>query len=115
MKYWKDGFYLEQDENNTRKEITDERWAELLDGQATGKVIYTDKDGFPQLKDYVPTKKELYEQQIMELKYNLEKTDYQAIKFAEGVLTIEEYAGMKQQRQDWRDAIGVLEEKLKNL
>ena len=40
MKYWKQGFYDEPVEGGV--EITDERWLELIDGQAAGMpVSYT--------------------------------------------------------------------------
>lgn len=46
---------------------------------------------------------------IAELKYKLIETDYQAIKYAEGQLSEEEYASLKLQRQLWRDEINKLE------
>lgn len=46
---------------------------------------------------------------IAELKSKLAQTDYQAIKYAEGQLTEEEYAPIKVQRQAWRDEINKLE------
>ncbi len=49
-------------------------------------------------------------EEIAELKGKLAATDYQAIKYAEGVLSEEEYADMKAQRQLWRDRINELEE-----
>lgn len=49
---------------------------------------------------------------IAELKSNLASTDYQAIKFAEGQLTEEEYAETKGQRQAWRVEINQLEKSL---
>lgn len=49
---------------------------------------------------------------IAELKRNLANTDYQAIKYAEGQLTEQEYAPMKTQRQAWRDEINQLEQSL---
>ena len=52
--------------------------------------------------------------QIATLKQNLADTDYKAIKFAEGLLTAEEYEPIKQQRQAWRDAINTLEAQLTN-
>ena len=52
---------------------------------------------------------------IEELKEKLTSTDYQAIKFMEGVLSEEEYAPMKAQRQEWREEINRLEEILKNV
>lgn len=47
--------------------------------------------------------------EIEELKQKLKDTDYQAIKFAEGFYSIEEYAPIKAQRQSWRDRINELE------
>lgn len=49
------------------------------------------------------------EEEIAELKAKLAETDYQAIKYAEGLLTAEEYAEMRAQRQAWRDRINELE------
>ena len=46
---------------------------------------------------------------IEELKQQLADTDYQAIKFAEGWLTVEEYEPIKALRQSWRDEINRLE------
>lgn len=47
---------------------------------------------------------------IAELKYKLAQTDYQALKYAEGQLSEEEYAPIKAQRQEWRDEINLLEQ-----
>lgn len=52
------------------------------------------------------------QERIIELKSKLSQTDYQAIKYAEGQLTKEEYAQIKAQRQAWRDEINQLENKL---
>jgi hypothetical protein len=49
------------------------------------------------------------EMQIAELKQKLSDTDYQAIKYAEGWLSEEEYTPIKAQRQLWRDEINKLE------
>jgi hypothetical protein len=49
------------------------------------------------------------EREISELKQKLRDTDYQAIKFAEGELSEDEYAYMKAQRRAWRDRINELE------
>lgn len=59
----------------------------------------------PEPESIQPT---IYEQ-IAELKQKLSDTDYQAIKYAEGWLTEEEYAPIKVQRQEWRDTINTLE------
>ena len=47
---------------------------------------------------------------IAELKYKLSQTDYQAIKYAEGQITEEEYAPIKAQRPEWRNEINLLEQ-----
>ena len=51
--------------------------------------------------------------EIQSLKRKLANTDYQAIKYAEGWLTEEEYAEVKKQRQAWRSRINELEEEEK--
>lgn len=55
------------------------------------------------------------EVRINELKDMLAKTDYQAIKYAEGAWSAEEYEPIKKQRQKWRDEINVLEAEAKEL
>lgn len=55
--------------------------------------------------------KDEVKQKIFELQAKLAETDYQAIKYAEGEITEEEYAPMKAQRQAWRKKIRQLEEK----
>lgn len=49
------------------------------------------------------------ETQINELKEKLRETDYQAIKYAEGLMSDEDYAVIKAKRQGWRDEINKLE------
>ena len=51
---------------------------------------------------------------IAELKQKLQDTDYKAIKYAEGELSVEEYAETKAQRRAWREEINKLEEELKD-
>lgn len=50
--------------------------------------------------------------EISSLKSKLARTDYQAIKFAEGEMSADEYAPIKAQRAEWRRVINELEEKL---
>ena len=50
---------------------------------------------------------------IIELKQKLKDTDYKAIKYAEGELSVEEYSETKAQRRAWREEINKLEEELK--
>jgi hypothetical protein len=47
-------------------------------------------------------------EEIAELKAKLAATDYQAIKYAEGVLSAEEYEPIKASRQEWRNRINEL-------
>ncbi len=51
----------------------------------------------------------------VELKRNLEATDYQAIKFAEGELTEEEFAPIRERRRAWRAEINALEVEIAEL
>lgn len=53
--------------------------------------------------------KEFKESKIKELKKELAKTDYQAIKYAEGWLSEEEFAPIKARRQALRNQINDLE------
>ena len=69
MKYWKQGFYDEPVEGGV--EITDERWLELIDGQAAGMLITEDERGSPVLTEYVnsvpvPTYEQRVQQSIRE-------------------------------------------------
>ena len=50
--------------------------------------------------------------EITALKRLLKQSDYKAIKYAEGLLTAEEYEPIKQQRQAWRNQINQLEAEL---
>lgn len=110
MKYWKDGgFYLEQDDAGSRYEITDEEWQRLLDAQSIGKEIYTKEDGSPDVRDYIPNRIEEIQWQIENLKRNLADTDYQAIKYAEGEISEEDYLPIKEKRRAWREEINRLE------
>lgn len=49
------------------------------------------------------------ETQIESLKQQLADTDYKAIKYAEGLISAEDYAATKAKRQAWRDQINALE------
>lgn len=52
--------------------------------------------------------------EIKILKSKLNATDYKAMKYFEGILTDEEYAPIREQRQEWRDKINALEEEIEN-
>ena len=47
--------------------------------------------------------------EIKTLKQLLSESDYKALKYAEGMISEEEYAPVKAQRQAWRDRINELE------
>ena len=49
---------------------------------------------------------------IMDLKAALAKTDYKAIKHSEGLISDEDYAPIKAQRQALREEINALEQQL---
>lgn len=122
--------YLKKDVIETdipEQEAVEEQWhyeiiAEYPNGGKDVKKII-DVEG----KDYIPahTKREeilIYipytedelermaaEREISELKQKLRDTDYQAIKYAEGAISLVEYAETKALRQAWRERINVLE------
>lgn len=54
-------------------------------------------------------------EKIIQLKGKLHNTDYMAIKFAEGELTEEEYAPIREQRRAWRAEINTLEAEIAEL
>jgi hypothetical protein len=67
-------------------------------------------DEYEDIQVYVPyTDEQLAEREIATLKRKLADTDYQAIKYAEGVMSASEYAPIKQQREDWRYRINYLQ------
>ena len=51
---------------------------------------------------------------IDETKAKLSQTDYQAIKYFEGLISETDYAPIKAQRQAWRDEINALETELES-
>ena len=77
---------------------------------------YAVVDGKFTIKRRIPTDEEVkadeateINRQIRELKQKLFDTDYKAIKYAEGLLTDEEYVEIKIQRELWRKRINELE------
>ena len=75
----------------------------------------SDVNGFTYPKELCPHKSErdkqieLWNREIFELKEELNRTDYKAIKYAEGVMTDDEYQPTGIQRQAWRKRINELE------
>ena len=81
---------------------------QLICEQNKGKELKV-VDGRVVAIERIVTDKEKNEIRISELKSLLLSTDYQAIKYAEGAISIEEYLPIKKQRQLWRDEINNLE------
>lgn len=75
----------------------------------------SDINGWTYRKDLCPMKteqdllKDQYRIEITQLKKSLSDTDYKAIKYAEGQISEEEYASVKELRQGYRDRINYLE------
>lgn len=88
----------------------DVKW--VVDIPARPEVV--EHDETEEIKVYIPyTDEELRkiaaEARIEELKSLLRASDYKAIKYAEGVISPEEYAPVKAERQAYRDEINDLE------
>lgn len=84
----------------------------VVDIPARPEVV--EHDETEEIKVYIPyTDEELQklaaEARIEELKRLLRASDYKAIKYAEGVISPEEYAPVKAERQAYRDEINDLE------
>ena len=56
-----------------------------------------------------------YQQEINELKKKLRDTDYKAIKYAEGLISEEDYAPIKAERESYRVKIREAEEQIRLL
>lgn len=65
-----------------------------------------------EIKQYEKDIKLTTDMQIISLKQNLADTDYKAIKYAEGLISDEDYAETKKLRQQWRKEINQLENEL---
>lgn len=76
-------------------------------------------DEYEDILVFIPyTEKELAkfaaQKEIAELKAKLCSTDYKAIKYAEGMISLADYAPIREERQSWRDRINELEEVITN-
>lgn len=87
-------------EDSSLIRITKEEWDDHIAGMKVRKE---------------PSQKVLIRKQINVLKNSLAESDYKAIKFAEGVMSAEEYAPIKAERQAARDRINELEAQLANM
>lgn len=90
---------------------------DLNKGRLTSGVLtVTDADGNKSKEHilvYRPTVNKTREIEIRFLKERLAKTDYQAIKLAEGELSAEEYEPLREKRRAWRARINELEALIK--
>lgn len=67
-------------------------------------------DEYEDIYIFVPfSDEELAQHEIAALKIKLSNTDYQALKYAEGFISEEDYKDTKALRQAWRDRINLLE------
>lgn len=75
----------------------------------------SDINGWTYKKEVCPMKteqdllKDQYRIEIQQLKKQLSDTDYKAIKYAEGQISEEDYASVRELRQSYRDRINELE------
>ena len=110
--------HTNEDGNVERVEIpcdktlyTQEQVDAIFKNRGTNQVI-KDVNGIPTAVDLY-TKRELAiaykKKRIAELKSLLQATDYQAIKYAEGFISEEDYLPIKQTRQEYRNEINELE------
>ena len=80
-----------------------------------GDTQVSDINGWTYRKDLCPMKteqdllKDQYKLEITQLKKQLSDSDYKAIKFAEGQISEEDYASVRELRQGYRDRINYLE------
>ena len=97
---------------NGYKEVTDEMYAKLCNHTAhwvDEELLEREKTVEEIAAEEAEIAEAAKQSEISQLKANLASTDYVAIKFAEGWITVEEYIPTKTQRQAWRDRINVLE------
>lgn len=91
-------------------ELSLEDFDKLMCEQSKGKELKV-IDGKVVAGERVISEDEKRLNRINELKRLLKESDYQAIKFAEGKLTAEEYAPIGLQREAWRAEINLLQSK----
>ena len=99
--------YIEITEQERKQPLPDKySYYAVVDGK------FTIKRRNPTVEEVKADEATEINRQIRELKQKLFDTDYKAIKYAEGLLTDEEYAEVKAQREEWRKRINELEASL---
>ena len=81
----------------------------------TNKWAYEEVQKEEEPAPYEPTEAEKLQMQLSQKKFELSQTDYKAIKFAEGLITEEEYAPIKAERERMREEIRELQRQLDEL
>ena len=99
--------YIEITEQERKQPLPDKySYYAVVDGK------FTIKRRTPTVEEVKADEAAAINKEISELKKKLFDTDYKAIKYSEGWLTDEEYAGAKAQREEWRKRINELEASL---
>ena len=113
--------YEERTDENGNVERVEIPCDKTLYTQAQVDAIFKNRGANQVIKDVngIPTAIDLYteselsiaykKKRIAELKSLLQATDYQAIKYAEGFISEEDYLPIKQTRQEYRNEINELE------
>ena len=78
----------------------------------SGEWTYVEKKKEAEPEPYVPTEKDLLNQELWQYKGELQATDYKCLKFVDGALTEEEYAEVRTARQALRDKINEVQAKI---
>lgn len=107
MEYQIDEIFYENENYSDRASWCNSHkcYIERIEDDEDGKARY-------QIKSIPVNEQQVKIDRIDILKQNLKDTDYQAIKHSEGLISEEDYAEMKAQRQSWRDEINELEKQL---
>lgn len=107
-------------DNAPDEEVYLEATKDMVSGLKTHKLCWNGGQVVPYIKtaneiaeEETKEKRRKIQAEIVDLKVRLRESDFKAIKFAEGELTIEEYAPIKAERKAWREQINELELLLK--
>ena len=96
MKFWKDGFFETQSEENDRAKISEQEYESLLVGQMNGQRIITNEDGAPKLVDYIKNEEDI----VKELRLRREKECFAIVN--RGSLYFEQFTPEQMsQIRDW--------------
>lgn len=108
--FWKTPF----DETKPFVEVDNLDKVHLRVSQVVDGVFYENKESYEKSVTNCKTRLQL-EIQITNLKLELQNTDYKLFKFLEGLISEEDWATIKTQRQQYRDEINRLEAEISAL